>query len=67
MFVGILLGFIVALRMVTARALAAPPGLRFEEEDPDAIFEGFRLSEGLAAEPTAPPPASTRPVSEEPC
>ena len=48
-FVGILLGIIVALRMVTARALAAPPGLRFEEEDPDAIFEGFRLSEGFAA------------------
>ena len=32
-----------------ARTLAELPGLRFEEEDPDAIFEGFHLSEGLAA------------------
>jgi hypothetical protein len=27
------------------------PGLRFEEEDPQAIFQGFQLSEGLAAAP----------------
>lgn len=33
------------------RALAMLPGLLFEEEDPDAIFEGFNLSEGLAAAP----------------
>lgn len=31
------------------RSLAAAPGLRFVEEDPEAMFEGFRLSEGLAA------------------
>ena len=35
--------------MVRRRTLVAAPGLRFTEEDPDALFEGFRLSEGLAA------------------
>ena len=39
------------LALYRARTLAALPGLRFEEEDPDAIFEGFHLSEGLAAAP----------------
>ena len=29
--------------------LASEPGLRFAEDDPDALFEGFHLSEGLAA------------------
>jgi hypothetical protein len=32
-------------------ALNAIPGLRFEEEDPQALFQGFHLSEGLAAAP----------------
>jgi hypothetical protein len=32
-------------------ALNALPALRFEEEDPQAIFQGFQLSEGLAAAP----------------
>jgi hypothetical protein len=32
------------------RTLAALTGLRFEEEDPDMIFQGFNLSEGMAAE-----------------
>jgi hypothetical protein len=31
--------------------LNALTGLRFEEEDPQAIFQGFQLSEGLAALP----------------
>ena len=31
--------------------LNALPALRFEEEDPQAIFQGFQLSEGLAALP----------------
>lgn len=35
--------------VVRHRRLAAATGLRFEEEDPDALFDGFRLSEGLAA------------------
>lgn len=30
--------------------LRPPPGLTYAEEDPDALFTGFRLSEGLAAE-----------------
>ena len=33
------------------RTLAALPALRFDEEDPQAIFQGFQLSEGLAATP----------------
>ena len=36
------------------RVLGALTALRFEEEDPDAIFQGFQLSEGLAAAPRAP-------------
>jgi hypothetical protein len=44
-----LASIIAGLSLVRARLLTAPPGLRFEEEDPEAIFEGFRLSEGLAA------------------
>ncbi|MCA1561495.1 MAG: hypothetical protein LC753_10210 [Acidobacteria bacterium] len=42
----------VAIGLATlarARFLRNSQGLRFEEEDPDAIFEGFKLSEGLAA------------------
>jgi len=40
------------------RTLAEQPGLRFEEEDPDAIFQGFQLSEGLAAAPRTVEPIS---------
>jgi hypothetical protein len=36
------------------QALASLTGLRFEEEDPDLMFQGFNLSEGMAAE-TKPP------------
>ena len=43
------------LALYRSRTLAALPGLRFEEEDPDAIFEGFHLSEGLAAAPRHAP------------
>ena len=32
------------------RDLAPPPGLTYEEEEPDSLFQGFRLSEGVAAE-----------------
>jgi hypothetical protein len=48
------LGTIVAARLLAwyrRRTLAELPGLRFEEEDPDAIFQGFQLSEALAAAP----------------
>lgn len=37
-----------ALVVLRARLLDQAPGLRFEEEDPQAIFEGFGLSEGTA-------------------
>ena len=36
------------------RVLTAMAGLRFDEEDPQAIFQGFQLSEGLAALPKEP-------------
>jgi hypothetical protein len=47
--VAVLVATIGLLTVMRARALKSPVGLRFEEEDPDALFEGFRLSEGLAA------------------
>jgi hypothetical protein len=41
------------------RVLLPPvPRLIYEEDDPDRIFDGFRLSEGLAAE-TAPAPQAS--------
>ena len=46
---AIAIGAAWAVRLHRARAL---PGLTFEEEDPDAMFKGFQLSEGLAAERT---------------
>jgi hypothetical protein len=33
------------------RTLGALTALRFEEEDPDALFQGFHLSEALASLP----------------
>jgi hypothetical protein len=36
------------------RRLAGLTGVRFEEEDPNALFQGFQLSEALAAAPRAP-------------
>jgi hypothetical protein len=43
---GIGIGVAWAVRAYHAREA---PGLTFEEEDPDAMFQGFQLSEGLAA------------------
>jgi hypothetical protein len=40
---------IAGLSWWRGRALAELPGLVFEEEDPDALFAGMNLSEGLAA------------------
>ena len=40
--------FVLAIKIVIrlrARLLAQPFGLRFEEEDPDALFAGFNLHE----------------------
>jgi len=39
----------VIARVARRRWLAEQPGLRFAEEEPGALFEGFHLSEGLAA------------------
>jgi hypothetical protein len=54
-----LAAIVVAETIVLYRrhVLNAMPGLRFEEEDPQAIFQGFHLSEGLAAAPRATPVA----------
>lgn len=38
-----------AIAWVRNRGLAERAGLTFEGEDPEAMFDGFRLSEGLAA------------------
>ncbi len=56
-FCGITLLITWGLASYRRRTLAQQPGLLFDEEDPDAIFQGFQLSEGLAA---APKPAGKR-------
>ena len=44
--------------------LQRPPGLIYQEEEPDRMFEGFKLSEGLAAEsPAAATSGRPAPVS----
>jgi hypothetical protein len=40
----------VGLAQLRRFDLQPPPGLTFDDDDPDAIFGGFHLSEGLAAE-----------------
>ncbi|HET7221221.1 MAG TPA: hypothetical protein VFJ02_24365 [Vicinamibacterales bacterium] len=50
-FVTIVALIIAALALRRRRHLGSVAGFRFEEEDPDAIFAGFALSEGLAAAP----------------
>jgi hypothetical protein len=47
---------ITLLAAARALQLTRAAGLRFEEPDPDAIFAGFSLSEGLAANPRSPLP-----------
>ena len=49
-FLAIVAAACVVLSELRRRDLRPPPGLKYQEEDPDAIFEGFKLSEGLAAE-----------------
>ncbi len=39
-----------ALAYARQHDLRAPPGLTYAEEDPDALFTGFRFSEALASE-----------------
>jgi hypothetical protein len=54
MVVVIVAAIAASLAYLRRRDLQPPPGLVYEEEDPDGIFGGFRLSEGLAAESAAP-------------
>lgn len=53
---GVIASLVAGLAFVRHRVLRQPPGLTYEEEDPDSIFNGFRLSEGVAAERAAPRP-----------
>jgi hypothetical protein len=43
----------VTLEYLRRRHLYRHRGFTYEDEDPDAVFQGFRLSEGLAAESRA--------------
>ena len=55
------------------RDLQCPPGLTYAEQDPDAMFGGFKLSEGVAAErpplsaACAAPTKAGRLPSNSPC
>ncbi len=48
------------LALLRRHDLQTPPGITYAEEDPDALFAGFRLSEGIAAR-TRPPARATAP------
>ncbi|MBA2602027.1 MAG: hypothetical protein H0U94_00435, partial [Acidobacteria bacterium] len=50
---AVIAGVTSALRFASRRDLQPPPGLTYEESDPDGLFQGFRLSEGMAAESAA--------------
>jgi hypothetical protein len=50
-FTVIVGGVILGLTVRRHFALRALEGFRFQEEDPEAIFSGFQLSESLAATP----------------
>ena len=52
---GVISAVSAALALLRRHDLQPPEGLTFAEEDPDALFAGFRLSEALAAESTPPP------------
>ncbi len=56
MFLSILAGVIAFLTIRRRFQLQPLTGLRFQEEDPTALFKGFDLSEGFAARavPKAP-------------
>lgn len=53
-FLGIVTAATVLMAAYRHHRLAGMTGLRFEEEDPGAMFRGFDLSEGLAAAPKIP-------------
>jgi hypothetical protein len=53
-FSGIVTAATVLMAAYRHHRLAGMTGLRFEEEEPGAMFRGFDLSEGLAAAPKLP-------------
>jgi hypothetical protein len=57
LLIGVVLASIAAviagLTYLRRLSLQGPPGLIYEEEEPGRMFEGFMLSEGLAAESPA--------------
>jgi len=55
LFSAILCLAILTLTYVRWRVFDDGLGFRFEEEDPEALFAGFHLSEGLAAQPRPQP------------
>jgi hypothetical protein len=48
-FIVLTLGAIAIVRFARSYRLRALPGFKFQEEDPETMFQGFSLSEGLAA------------------
>lgn len=52
MYIAVLV-IVAVLALLRRRDLQPPLGLDYEDRDPDAVFQGFGLSEGLAAESLA--------------
>jgi hypothetical protein len=50
-FCGVVIVATELLAWRRRRFLVGQPALRYEEEDPDLMFQGFNLSEGMAAAP----------------
>lgn len=48
-FIVVMIIAIAAARFLRSYRLRALPGFRFQEEDPETMFQGFSLSEGIAA------------------
>lgn len=48
---GLVSAAIATIRLLRAKRLRELTGFRFEEQDPEVMFQGFKLSEGLAAGP----------------
>jgi hypothetical protein len=66
-FLGSVAVVIAGLAHLRRLKLQRPPGLIYEEEEPGRIFEGFKLSEGLAAEsPAASTSGRTRRSLDDP-
>jgi len=64
-FCGLIAFAIAVLTVTRALWLTGATNLSFEESDPDAIFAGFSLSEGLAAN-AGPAPERESPTANLP-